>query len=64
MLAKAVNCFQSIIAALEAETLQGQTAARVVNTSKTLVQNAGLNLGQVATGLTPEQQQTLKAYFS
>ncbi|KAF2737961.1 importin subunit beta-3 [Polyplosphaeria fusca] len=56
--------FQSVAQALEAETLQGQTAARVVASTKALVQATNLNLGQAAATLTPEQQRTVQAYFA
>lgn len=50
--------------ALEAETLQGTTATRVVNCVKSLVQITNMSLQQAAEGLTVEQQQTVAAYFS
>lgn len=53
-----------MVQALEAETLQGQTASRVVGAVKALIQATGTNLAQVAAGLTPEQQRTAQAYFS
>ena len=59
-----MKVFHYVAQALEAETLQGQTATRVVNSVKALVQAANVNLAQVAAGLTPEQQQTVQAYFS
>lgn len=58
------KAFQFVAQALEAETLQGQTATRVVNSTKALVQATGVNLAQVAATLTSEQQQTVQAYFS
>lgn len=59
-----VKCFVSVVQALEAETLQGQTASRVVNSIKALVQATNTNLAQVAGSLTPEQQRTVQVYFS
>ena len=56
--------FTFVVQALEAETLQGQTANRVVASVKALIQATGTNLGQAASGLTPEQQRTAQAYFS
>lgn len=50
--------------ALEAETLQGQTANRVVASVKALIQATSTDLGQAAATLTPEQQRTAQAYFS
>jgi hypothetical protein len=59
-----VKVFQFVAQALEAETLQGQTATRVVNSVKNLVQATNVNLQQVVAGLTPEQQRVVQAYFS
>lgn len=56
--------FTHVVLALEAETLQGQTASRVVNSVKALIQATNTNLVQVAANLTPEQQRTAQAYFS
>jgi hypothetical protein len=56
--------FQFVAQALEAETLQGTTATRVVNCVKSLVQITNMPLQQAAAGLTAEQQQTVAAYFS
>ncbi|KAF2000467.1 importin subunit beta-3 [Amniculicola lignicola CBS 123094] len=61
---QAVKCFQAVVQALEAETLQGQTATRVVTATKALAQAASLNVAQATAGLTPEQQQTVQAYFA
>ncbi|KAF2200542.1 ARM repeat-containing protein [Delitschia confertaspora ATCC 74209] len=63
VLAQPGRCFKYIAEALEAETLQGQAAARTVNAAKQLVTLAGLNLGQLAASLTPEQQRIIQAYF-
>jgi len=59
-----VKIFQFVAQALESETLQGQTATRVVTSVKNLVQATNVNLGQVVAGLTPEQQRIVQAYFS
>ncbi|KAF2018443.1 ARM repeat-containing protein [Aaosphaeria arxii CBS 175.79] len=61
---QAAKAFQYVAQALEAETLQGQTANRVVAATKALVQATGVDLAQVAGTLTPEQQRTVQAYFS
>jgi hypothetical protein len=53
-----------VVQALEAETLQGQTATRVVASVKALIQATNTNLAQAAATLTPEQQRTAQAYFS
>ena len=59
-----IKAFQFVAQALEAETLQGQTATRVVASIKALIQATNVNLAQVAAGLTPEQQQVVQAYFT
>jgi hypothetical protein len=56
--------FNYVVQALEAETLQGQTANRVVASVKALIQATSTDLGQAAATLTPEQQRTAQAYFS
>jgi hypothetical protein len=56
--------FAYTVQALEAETLQGTTATHVVNAVKSLIQATSTDLGQVASGLTAEQQRTAQAYFS
>lgn len=52
-----------IAQALEAETLQGQTARRIVGAAKQLVAFAGLNAEQLLAGMSPETQQTVRAFF-
>jgi hypothetical protein len=56
--------FVFIAQALEAETLQGQTATRIVAAAKALLQVSGLNPAQLLQQLPPETQQTVQAYFS
>lgn len=60
---KADRCFVFIAQALEAETLQGQTARRIVGAAKQLVAFAGLNAEQLLAGMSPETQQTVRAFF-
>jgi hypothetical protein len=55
--------FTFVVQALEAETLQGQTATRVVASVKALIQATNTNLSQAGASLTPEQQRTAEAYF-
>lgn len=55
--------FTFVVQALEAETLQGQTANRVVASVKALIQATGTNLAQAAASLSPEQQRTAQVYF-
>ena len=59
----AARCFTFIAQALEAETLQGQTAQRIVDATKRLISATGLNAGQLLAGLSPETQATVRAYF-
>ena len=62
-LQKASVCFTAIAQALEAETLQGQTAQRAVQAARKLVQIAGLDANQLLSSLPPETQNTVRAYF-
>jgi len=48
---------------LEAKTLQGQTASRIVQAAKSLLGLAGLDPAQVLQQLSPETQQTVREYF-
>lgn len=57
------RCFKYIADALEAETLQGQTAQRIVDASKQLISSAQLDAAQLLASLTPEAQQTVRAFF-
>lgn len=63
VLAKAGECFTYVAQALEAETLVGQTAMRIVNATKTLVQTAGLDANNLLASLAPETQQTVRTFF-
>lgn len=63
VLAKASQCFTYIAQALEAETLQGQMAQRIVGAARKLVQMAGLDANQLLATLPPETQQTVRAFF-
>lgn len=56
--------FNYVVHALEAETLQGQTANRIVASVKALIQATSTDLAQAAASLTPDQQRTAQAYFS
>ncbi|KAI9822390.1 MAG: hypothetical protein M1827_000109 [Pycnora praestabilis] len=60
---QAAKSFIFIAQALEAETLQGQTATRIVAAAKQLVAIAGIDLNQILGTLSPETQQTVRAYF-
>ncbi|CAK4022360.1 Importin subunit beta-3 [Lecanosticta acicola] len=61
---KAAQCFTFIALALEAETLQGQMAQRIVGAGKKLVATAGLPTDQLLASLSPEAQQTVKTLFA
>jgi hypothetical protein len=63
VVAKAPQVFVFIAQALEAETLQGQTASRVVQAAKVLLGVAGLDPAQLLQQLSPETQQTVRAFF-
>jgi importin-5 len=60
---KAAQIFQHIVQALEAETIQGQTAAKVVASAKQLVSQTGLNAEQILQSLSPEGQHAVRSYF-
>lgn len=64
MIAAASNVFIAITLALEAETLQGETAQRVAAAAKLLVQLAGIDVGRILVTLSPEAQQTIRSYFA
>jgi importin-5 len=63
VLSQAAKCFTFVIKALEADTLQGQTATRIVAAAKNLCQLAGLDGNQLLLGMSPETQQTVRAFF-
>lgn len=62
-MSQAARCFTFIAQAFEAEMLQGQTATRVLDAAKSLVNSAGLNADQLLATLPPETQQTVRALF-
>jgi hypothetical protein len=55
--------FGYIVQALEAETLQGQTAGRVANSGKQLVTATGVNAEQILAGVSPDNQAAVRSYF-
>ena len=61
--AKAAQCFTYIAQALEAETLQGNMAQRIVDAARKLVQTAGLDANQLLNTLPPDTQATVRAFF-
>ncbi|ESZ96192.1 importin subunit beta-3 [Sclerotinia borealis F-4128] len=56
--------FVFVVQALEAETLQGQFANKIVEDTKNFLAAAGLNIAQLLAQLSPETQATVQAYFS
>ena len=60
---QAPRCFVFVALALEAETLQGAMAQRIVGAARKLVTDAGLDANQLLAGLPPETQQTVRAFF-
>ncbi|KAI5361577.1 putative importin-beta domain, armadillo-like helical, TOG domain, importin beta family [Septoria linicola] len=63
VMSKAAQCFTFIAQALEAETLQGQMAQRIVGSGRKLIATAGLDANQLLGALPPETQQTVRAFF-
>ena len=63
MLSKASQCFTYVAQALEAETLQGQSAQRAMAAAGRLVQSAGLDISQLVASLSESTQRTVRAYF-
>lgn len=63
VMSAADKVFGYIVQALEAETLQGQTAARVASSAKALVAATGLNADHILTGVAPENQAAVRSYF-
>lgn len=63
VMSRAADCFKFIAQALEAETLQGQMAQRIVAAGRKLIATAGLNADQLLNGLPPETQQTVRTLF-
>ena len=59
----ATKAFVAICLALEAETLQGQTAQRAVAAAKSVVQIAGIDANATLATLSPETQQTVRTFF-
>ncbi|KAK4960383.1 importin subunit beta-3 [Elasticomyces elasticus] len=60
---QAARCFVFVAQALEAETLQGVMAQRIVGAARKLVTDAGLDANQLLAGLPPETQHTVRAFF-
>ena len=63
VMSKASQCFTFVAQALEAETLQGNTAQRAVAAARKLVQIAGLDANQLLNSLPSDTQNTVRAFF-
>lgn len=61
---RAGQVFRAVAVALEAETVQGKTAERVVAAVRGLVQRLGVGEGVLMQGLGPETAQNVRAWFS
>ncbi|KAJ5551339.1 hypothetical protein N7535_000711 [Penicillium sp. DV-2018c] len=61
--AKADRVFGFIVQALEAASLQGQTAARVATSAKQLVAVTGANADQILASVDPANQERVRAFF-
>lgn len=61
---QASKLFVLIAQALEAETLQGQTATRVAASTKTLLQTANVDPMPLLQQFSPESQKTIMGYFT
>ncbi|KAJ5736880.1 uncharacterized protein N7483_002005 [Penicillium malachiteum] len=62
--AKADRVFGFIVQALEAATLQGQTATRVAQSAKSLVAATGLNAESILAGVSPDSQERVRKFFA
>lgn len=60
---KTPQLFRAIALALEAETIQGQTATRVVEAAKRLVRATGVDANTLMMGLSPETQRNVRVWF-
>lgn len=63
--AQTAKIFQHVVKALEAETIQGNTANKVVASTKALVAAMGVNAQQIIQemGLSPEGVAVVQAFF-
>ena len=64
VLAQAQKVFVYVAQALESEALTGQTANRVVQSTKNLLQATNTDAAALLSSFTPESQMTIRAYFS
>ena len=63
-MASADKCFSDIVAALDAETLQGNVAQIVAGAAKRLVQNTGIDASKIMATFSPETRQTVQPFFA
>ena len=64
MIGQASKLFVFIAQALEAETLQGQTASRVATATKNLLTAANVDPMPLLQQFSPEAQRTIMGYFT
>ncbi|KAI9654317.1 MAG: hypothetical protein M1829_000938 [Trizodia sp. TS-e1964] len=63
VLSQPAKVFVYIVQALEAQTLQGQTAARIVLAANQLLRISHIDMPQIMASLSPESQHTIRKYF-
>lgn len=59
-MARAPQIFDYVVQAIDAETIQGQTADRVINATKVLLTATGSNIQQLAAQVPPERMHAVK----
>ena len=59
-MARAPQIFDYVVQAIDAETIQGQTADRVINATKNLLAATGSNIQQLAAQVPPERLNAVK----
>jgi hypothetical protein len=64
VLAAAPQVFDYIVQAVDAETIQGQTAERVIASAKNLIVITGLNISQLAIQMPEGRLQTIRRHFA
>ena len=66
VIAKAQQCFTAIVLALEAETIQGQTAKKIAELAKSLatMPAANVNADSVLAALSEDGQRLVRSLFS
>jgi hypothetical protein len=61
--AAAPRIFDFVVQAVDAETIQGQTAERVINATKSLLALTGLNVQQLAAQMPAEKLPAIQRYL-